>query len=162
MGLAYKDSVRHATIDLYTSRVRDTTDQLRRWIMGILVLGLIGTGVELLLLEHYEDSWQFVPLVLVSVGLAVLAWHGRCGHAASARAIRATMVSFLIAGAVGVGLHFRGAAEFQLEIDATQNWWELSKKVMRAKAPPVLAPGIMVQLGLLGLAYGHRNPKSSS
>ncbi|MGB7219613.1 MAG: hypothetical protein WBD07_12500 [Vicinamibacterales bacterium] len=137
--------------------VRDTTRQLRRWLMGILVLGLTGTGVELLLLEHYEDSWQLVPVVLISSALAVLAWHGRRGHAASARAIRVTMVSFLIAGAVGIGLHFRGAAEFQLEIDATLNWWELSKKVMRAKAPPVLAPGIMVQLGLLGLAYGWRD-----
>lgn len=125
--------------------------------MGILVLGLTGTGVELLLLEHYEDSWQLVPLVLISLALAALAWHGRRGRAASARAIRVTMVSFLIVGAVGVGLHFRGAAAFQLEIDATQNWWELSKKVMRAKAPPVLAPGIMVQLGLLGLAYGWRD-----
>jgi hypothetical protein len=30
---------------------------------------------------------------------------------------------------------------------------ELIEKVLRAKAPPLLAPGMMLQLGLLGLAY---------
>ena len=29
---------------------------------------------------------------------------------------------------------------------------------MRAKAPPVLASGIMVQFGLLGLVYAYRHP----
>ncbi len=33
-------------------------------------------------------------------------------------------------------------------------WW----KVLRAKAPPALAPGTMVQLGLIGLAYSYRQP----
>jgi hypothetical protein len=31
--------------------------------------------------------------------------------------------------------------------------WELLEKILRAKAPPLLAPGMMLQLGLLGLAY---------
>jgi hypothetical protein len=31
--------------------------------------------------------------------------------------------------------------------------WVLVEKVLRAKAPPLLAPGMMLQLGLLGLAY---------
>jgi hypothetical protein len=31
--------------------------------------------------------------------------------------------------------------------------WELMEKIMRAKAPPLLAPGMMLQMGLLGLAY---------
>ena len=32
-------------------------------ILGILVLGLLGTVTELVLLEHYEQPTQFVPLV---------------------------------------------------------------------------------------------------
>jgi hypothetical protein len=60
---------------------------------------------------------------------------------------------FLLAGFLGMGLHFYGAAEFQLETNPRIGNWELIKKVMRAEAPPVLAPGVMLQLGLLGLLY---------
>src|SRR5215467_16323249 len=38
---------------------------LRVWILGILLLGLLGTVTELVLLEHYEEPLQFVPLVLI-------------------------------------------------------------------------------------------------
>ena len=31
--------------------------------------------------------------------------------------------------------------------------WEILEKALHAKAPPLLAPGMMMQLGLLGLAY---------
>ncbi|OFV90081.1 MAG: hypothetical protein A3G76_07360 [Acidobacteria bacterium RIFCSPLOWO2_12_FULL_65_11] len=126
--------------------------------MGVLVLGLAGTGIELVLFGHYEDAWQRVPLVLIGAALGVLVWHAARRDGTSVRAIRATMASLMLAGAVGAALHIRGAAEFQLEIDPTQSWWELSKKVMRAQAPPALAPGIMVQLGLLGLTYAYRYP----
>ena len=119
----------------------------------MLVLGLVGTETELLLLEHYEEPWQFVPLVLIALAIAVLAWHTRRRDRVSLRSLQVVMVFFLVAGFVGLGLHFRGAAEFQLEINPAMSRWELVNKAMRAKAPPVLAPGIMLQMGLLGLAY---------
>ncbi len=49
---------------------------LRRWILGVLVLGLVGTVVELVLLEHYEEPLQYVPLVLIAAAVGVLAWCG--------------------------------------------------------------------------------------
>jgi hypothetical protein len=48
--------------------------------------------------------------------------------------------------------------EFQLEIDPSLPRWELFKKVMRAQAPPALAPGVMMQLGLVGLVALYRHP----
>jgi hypothetical protein len=89
--------------------------------------------------------------------MAVLAWHAIRPNAASLRALRVTMALFLVAGLAGVGLHFRGAAGFQLEIDPAMGTWDLVNRVMHAKAPPVLAPGVMLQLGLIGLAYGFSN-----
>ena len=65
---------------------------------------------------------------------------------------------FLIAGALGVVLHYRGNLAMQLDMDPGQPAWGLFWKVMRAKAPPALAPGAMAQLGLLGLIYCHRHP----
>ena len=129
--------------------------KVRQWLAGILAFGLVGTEVELLLLEHFEDEWQFVPLVLIALALIVLVWHGLSGSHASVLALRMTMGLFVVAGPVGVALHYHGAEEFQLEIDATQHGWPLWLKALRAQAPPVLAPGLMMQFGLLGLAYAY-------
>ena len=128
----------------------------------MLLFGLAGTIVELLLLEHYENAWQFVPLFLIVVALGVLIWHRARPTAANVRALQALMALFVMAGPIGVGLHFRGAAEFQLEIDRSQPGWDLFKKAMTAKAPPVLAPGIMMLLGLMGLVYSYRHPALTS
>ena len=40
------------------------TDQSRRILLGILLLGVIGLSAELLLLSHTEDASQWIPLVL--------------------------------------------------------------------------------------------------
>src|SRR5205823_3914227 len=136
----------------------NTVSVIRRWLLAALGLGLVGSGVELILLEHYETPVQFVPLVSIALALAVLIWHRVKGDALSIRALQATMVLFLVAGIAGTGFHLWGAAEFQLEIDRSQSRWEIFKKAMRSKAPPVLAPGLMLQLGLVGLAYAYRHP----
>jgi hypothetical protein len=128
-------------------------EPLRRWLFWVLVLGLGGTATELLLLQHYEDPWQVVPLVLIAPAIAALARHRRRRDSGSRHALQVLMVLLLAAGVLGVALHFDGAAGFQREIDPAIGSWDLVKKVMRAKAPPVLAPGVMLQLGLIGLVY---------
>jgi hypothetical protein len=131
----------------------DRTERLRLWLLGVLALGLIGTVTELLLLEHYEKPLQFVPLVLIAAGLAVLAWHVRQYNAGTLRALKIVMALFVLAGFVGIAAHFQGSAEFQLELDPSIGTWELLNKIVHAQAPPLLAPGMMLQLGLIGLAY---------
>ena len=126
---------------------------LRRWILGVLVLGLLGTVTELVLLEHYEQPLQFVPLVLIAAAIAVLAWEFSRRDMASRRAVLIVMGLFVLAGFIGFVAHFYGSAEYQLELNPEMSNWELVEKVLRAKAPPLLAPGMMLQLGLLGLAY---------
>lgn len=132
-----------------------TLASVRAWLMAVLAFGVVGTFVELLLLGHYEEGWQLAPLVLTGFAMAGLAWHTARPTARSVRALQGLMTLFLLAGLAGVGLHMRGAAEFQWEIDPTQRRWDVFKKVMQAKAPPALAPGTMVQLGLIGLVGLH-------
>ena len=131
----------------------DRIELLRRWILIILVLGLLGTVTELVLLEHYEQPLQFVPLVLIVAAVGVLWWEFRRHDLASRRSIQVVMALFVLAGFIGFAAHFYGSAEFQLDLEPSLSTWELLEKVMRAKAPPLLAPGMMMQLGLLGLAY---------
>ena len=131
----------------------DPVGMLRLWILGVLLLGLLGTVVELVLLSHYEQPVQLVPVVLIVLALIVLAWHVMGHSAASLRVLMGLMVLFVLAGFAGFVAHFHGSAEFQLDLEPSLSTWELLDKVMRAKAPPLLAPGMMMQLGLLGLAY---------
>ncbi len=77
---------------------------------------------------------------------------------ASVRALQFVMSLFVAAGLAGVALHFQSTLEFQREIDPSLAGFGLVLKALQAKAPPALAPGVMVQLGLLGLAFAYRHP----
>ena len=74
------------------------------------------------------------------------------------RLFQAVMVLFLLSGVVGMVLHFQVNMEFQLEMDPALSGMALFQKSILAKAPPALAPGAMIQLGLIGLAYTFRHP----
>jgi hypothetical protein len=131
----------------------DMVGHLRRWILGVMVLGLLGTVTELVLLEHYEEPLQWVPVGLIGLALVTIAWHVTGNSATSRRVFHVLMWLFVLAGFAGFAAHFHGSAEFQLESDPGMDIYTLIEKVMRAKAPPLLAPGMMLQMGLLGLAY---------
>ena len=124
----------------------------------LLGFGLVAQGVDLLLLKHYERPSQLIPLFLIAGAIVIVSWQAMAPSPASVKSLRVTMLCFLVAGAVGMVLHFRSNMAMQLDMDPGQSWWELFWKVMRAKAPPALAPGSMVQLGLLGLIYAYRHP----
>jgi hypothetical protein len=134
---------------------------LRRLLLLVLAAGLVGTGADLLLIEHYEDMWQAPPLALIGLALALVAWFLARPAAVGWKIVlgfRVVMAAFVVAGVLGVFLHASGNREFQTEIDPSLTGWPLLVKVMTAKAPPALAPGVMAQLGLLGLLYTYRHP----
>ena len=124
-------------------------------LLGLLGLGLAGMGAELLLIGHYEDPPQVIPLVLVGVSLASLAHHAT-SRGGGVPIFRTVMVALMACGFAGAVLHHRGSREFQLEVDPSLRGLELFMKVLHAKTPPALAPGNLVFFGLLGLASTYR------
>lgn len=136
-------------------------DRIRRFLLALLVFGMSGVLLELVLIAHYEDGAQLIPLVGIGGALAIVAWHALRPDAASVRLIQIAMLALLLTGVTGIALHFDGAAEFQREIDPTQGWWTVAMKVVRVHAPPLLAPGVLVQLGLVGLIYSYRHPATA-
>src|SRR6185436_18484013 len=102
-----------------------TLARLRKWLMAVLAVALAGTLVELLLLAHYEDPWQFVPLGLIVAALGAIGWYMVRPGVGIVRGIQGVMTLFVVAGVVGVVLHLRGAAEFQREIDPSMATREL-------------------------------------
>jgi hypothetical protein len=124
----------------------------------IFILSSIGSGAELLLLNHFEGLMQWVPLMLIFLSFIILGWHAVGRSAASTRVIQWMMIGFVLAGFVGMYFHYQGSAEFKLESNPSLAGWQLFWEAIRGKAPPALAPGVMIQLGLIGLAYTYRHP----
>ena len=130
---------------------------LRKALLGIVVIGLVGTGVELLLLEHFDGWEQWIPLALFGAALLVLGWYAVGGAGASVLLFRGVMSLFVVIGVVGIFLHYRGNVEFELEMEPMLRRLALFKAAMMG-ATPALAPGAMVQIGLIGLAWTWRHP----
>jgi hypothetical protein len=131
---------------------------LRRLLLAILALVLLGTAADLLLLEHYDGGLQLPPLIMIALALIVVIWVAVKGSAMALTIMRIVMVLFIATGMLGIVLHYHGNWEFQHEIDPTAHGWDLFMKIMKAKAPPALAPAAMIQMGLLGLLYTYRHP----
>ena len=127
-------------------------------LLMLFVLGSMGSGAELLLLNHFESLPQWIPLLLIPLSFAVLCWHLIKPTLASTRALQGAMIAFIVAGFAGFYFHYQGSVEFRLESNPSLGGWRLFWEAIRAKAPPALAPGVVIQLGLIGLVYTYRHP----
>ena len=130
---------------------------LRGLLLALVLLGAFGLVVELFLLEHTESPVQWAPSatlagVLASGALVAV----RPGHAA-VRAFQTVMATAVLVGALGVYLHLEGNLEFEREADPSVHGFQLLWRSVRG-ATPTLAPGAMIQLGLLGLIFAYRHP----
>jgi hypothetical protein len=132
-------------------------NQLRKLLLIVLLFSMVATGIELLLLEHVESLTQWIPLVLVGVGLVVTIALTMWPRRPALLTFGALMALYVVAGAVGLYLHYRGNVEFELEMNPALQGFELFRKTMMG-ATPTLSPGLLSQLGLLGFIYLYRHP----
>jgi hypothetical protein len=138
-------------------RLRPPGVGLRELVVGLLLVGMVGTVAELVLLEHTESIWQWVPLVVFGVGvIAAVALLARPSRI-TVRFFQFMMLAFVAAGVAGLILHYRGNVEFELEMYPSMKGFELMWNSLKG-ATPSLAPGAMSQLGLIGLACTYRHP----
>jgi hypothetical protein len=131
---------------------------IRGFLLLIFIVGVFGAGGELLLLGHTEDFRQWIPLTLMSLSLIVLGWRIIDRRRTSLRIFQLIMLLFVASGFVGMFFHYRANMEFELEMYPAMKGLELFGKAIKGKTPPTLAPGAMIQLGLLGLVYTYRHP----
>jgi hypothetical protein len=133
-----------------------TLTRLRRFLLLTLIAGTAGMVLELAFIGHFEDPLQLVPVVLLAVGLVSLTWHAAWPRRASMRTVQLLMTLFVVSGLAGVGLHYRGNHEFEREMYPSMAGVELVGKTLTG-ATPVLAPGSMALLGLVGLAAVYKS-----
>jgi hypothetical protein len=130
---------------------------LRPLLLALVIFTAAGLVPELLLLKHYDSFWQLVPFAVLVATLVTAAIAWRRPTPRTVATFRAVMWLCVVAGIAGVVLHAKGNWEWALERDETLTGWPLVWKILRG-ATPLLAPGAMAQLGLLGLVYTYRHP----
>ena len=135
-----------------------TVTALRNTLLVLLILGNVGTLVELMLLKHTDGAWQLFPLVLSGATLLVLAWFGLTRSSLSLRALQVVMLFALASGGIGVIQHLRGNITYAQESNPSLSGRELYFEAIRGSTP-TLAPGMMVQLALIGFAFVFRHPR---
>jgi hypothetical protein len=134
------------------------SDAARRILLTILILGIAGISLELWLMAHTEDVYQLIPLWLAGTAIVAAILVALRPSTGTIRLFQAVMALFLLSGVIGMVLHFQVNIEFQREMDPALAGMALFQKAVLAKSPPALAPGAMIQLGLIGLAYTFRHP----
>jgi hypothetical protein len=136
----------------------DAVAVLRRLMLALLLFGMAGTLAELLLLEHTESRTQLVPIAMLALGLAAALAAAVIARRWSLLALRTAMLALLAGGIIGVIMHYRGNVEFELEMYPGLRGFGLFREALQG-ATPALAPGALVQLGLLGLLCTWHHPR---
>ena len=136
---------------------RPFDDIVRLALLALIFIGVVGLIVELFLIGHYDEGWQIVPLVLLGLGFFATLAVWRWPSPTTLKVFEAIMVAFIIAGLLGVWRHYAGNVEWELERHADLSGMRLFVESVRG-ATPILAPGALAQLGLLGFVFTFRHP----
>lgn len=126
--------------------------KVNRLLVLTLVFMAMGTLAELILIDHYEDFWQLIPIVLIAMSLLVFVFLKWWPSKSIVLLFRVLMVSCILSGFLGTWLHINVNMEFEAELHSTASSWSLFTKSLSG-ALPALAPGSMIVFGLIGFIY---------
>ena len=121
-------------------------------LLTALLFMLLGTALELYLLDHFEDTLQLIPLLCIGILIALISISFFHKTKQVLRFIKVTLVLTALSGLYGIFLHLRANYEFELEMKPTANSWDLIIESMSG-ALPALAPSSMIVLALIGYSY---------
>ncbi len=127
----------------------------RRLIMAVVIVGIVGIGAELVLLEHWESALQWTPLIALIAATLVILSAGIHPTRTRILALRIVMLALVLVGILGIGLHWRSNALLELEMNPSAEGWPFIRRVLFG-GTPLLAPGAIMHLGLIGLAATYR------
>lgn len=126
--------------------------RLKRVIAIAFLFMALGVGMELYLLDHYEDTKQLIPIICIAAALlgALILFNRR--NKASQAAFKWILFLTALSGVYGVYLHLQANYEFELEMKPSLSGWDLFTESLSG-ALPALAPASMIALALIGYSY---------
>lgn len=124
----------------------------QRLTVLVVVFMALGTGTELFLIGHFEDAWQWVPILIVGTSLLVFLVRLIKESSPLRRSFQVLMYVSMLSGVVGSYFHIRANFEFEQELHADAAGMPLLVNSLSG-ALPALAPGSMIVFGLIGILY---------
>ena len=125
---------------------------LRHVVTVALLIMMVGTALELYLLEHYEDVQQLIPLLCIGACLLIILILLFRRTRPLMELFKVVLGLSAISGLYGTFLHLQANFEFEQEMKPTTGGWELFVESLSG-ALPTLAPGSMIVFALLGYSY---------
>ncbi len=136
-----------------SDRTRPGFAELRRLLAVLFAASVVGAALELVLVEHTEDLWQLAPLVLLAAAFPAQALARWRPMGWGRGAFLGLMGLHGVSAVVGLWLHYRANAEFELEMYPDLAGVALLLKAIKGASPPSLAPGAMLVVGLIGWSW---------
>ena len=124
----------------------------KRVIVAAFLFMMIGTALELYLLDHYEDIKQLIPLLCIGTAVLVLCILFFRQTKPLTRIFKLVLAITALSGIYGTCLHVLANYEFEQEMKPTTGGWDLFLESLSG-ALPALAPASMIGFALLGYSY---------
>ncbi|MFK7832490.1 MAG: hypothetical protein AB8B52_04365 [Winogradskyella sp.] len=116
------------------------------------VIMMLGTGLDLYLLSHYEDRLQFIPILCISLLMLMMIVLFFLRTTLVKNVFKFVLIITALSGVYGSYLHLIANYEFEIEMQPTANNLDLFFESLSG-ALPALAPLSMVVLALIGYSY---------
>ncbi len=139
---------------------------LRRWLISISGLAAVGTGLELILLRHWDNGLEVIPFVSLAVLVVAIAILAGARRPRAVRVARFVASAVAASGAIGVVIHVRSNYEAApLDFRYTDSWPTTAEPIRWLLAAtdtvgpsPTLAPAALTFAALALLAATLRHP----
>ena len=133
-------------------KVNSERYSLKQVIVLAFLFIMIGTLLELYLLNHYENTLQLIPVFCIAIALINSGVVFFRRSKVTSNIFKGVLLLTSLSGIYGVFLHLQANYEFEQEIKPSANFWELFLESISG-AFPALAPLSMVVLALIGYSY---------
>ena len=125
---------------------------LKNVILLALIIMMLGTGLELYLLSHYESTLQLIPILCIGLLLLTMLVLFFLRNKFIKNIFKLVLVLSTLSGFYGVYLHLVANYEFEIEMTPSASNWHLLVESLSG-ALPALAPFSMIILALIGYSY---------
>ena len=125
---------------------------IKRIILLTFTFMTVGILFELYLLEHFEDSLQLIPIILIAIAMALFIVLQFKQTRVFFSIFKLSLIAISLSGFYGVFLHLSGNFEFEQEMRPTAHSWDLFIESLSG-AFPALAPLNLIILSLIGYTY---------
>ena len=127
-------------------------NSLKNLLFVAILFMSVSTQLELYLLDHYEDAFQLIPIICLSLAILTFVLIQLRLLKGLIQAFRVSLILSVLSGIYGTFLHLRANYEFEAEINAKSDSWSLFVESLSG-ALPALAPLSMILFAIIGYSY---------